>query len=230
MNYYRIIMASFLCALSLIAIASTSEASNIRSLYHYDEYQRDDTRMIVGVQGGDRYFILQNFSDEERAVTVYFGKNKAQGVNDKSISMAFMLEPFAMTDMIFLQKTPHRPKFVSGWESAVGEGVEVNRIETPTDDDGSTSDIDAKPIFRLPPDYPEQCVRKASSREEVNVRYDVSTTGIVGNVTVINSTNECFNEETVKTVEKWIYRPKLVDGLPQPRIGVEAPMTFELTN
>ncbi|MBB5519538.1 energy transducer TonB [Amphiplicatus metriothermophilus] len=91
-------------------------------------------------------------------------------------------------------------------------------------------DIDARPLDRKPPDYPDKCIRKAQSRESVFIEFDVTSEGRTDNIRVVDSTNVCFEKAALKAVEAWIYHPKTVDGRPAPRPGVQTAITFELVN
>lgn len=89
-------------------------------------------------------------------------------------------------------------------------------------------DFDAAPISRAPPVYPVGCMRRAASRETVLVAFDVNERGETENAHVIDSTNRCLNKSALAAVEKWKYRPKIVDGKPVPRKGAQTLIAYEL--
>ena len=89
-------------------------------------------------------------------------------------------------------------------------------------------EIDARPIKRLPPGYPDRCQRRAAKLEEVILEFDVSTEGVPENIQIVESTNSCFNEAAERAVAQWRYRPKMVSGEPVVRKNVTTLITFEL--
>jgi len=91
-------------------------------------------------------------------------------------------------------------------------------------------DRDASPLLRIPPNYPEKCMARAKDREQVVVEFDVTPEGTTENARVIESTNSCLNDAAAKSVEKWLYKPKMVDGVAVARRGVQTVATFELSD
>lgn len=82
--------------------------------------------------------------------------------------------------------------------------------------------------LKIPAMYPEKCMAGAKDIEQVFIRYDISTEGETKNVEVVATTNECFNESAVGSVQRWRYEPRIVDGRALERIGVETIITFKL--
>lgn len=115
-----------------------------------------------------------------------------------------------------------------------GVAVQQDEFETTltfvVNDATGFEDRDASPLLRVPPQYPEKCMSRAKSREEVIVEFDVSVEGGTENPRIVESTNGCFNDAASKSIEKWRYEPKLVDGVATPRRGVQTRVTFELSN
>ncbi|MEM8771813.1 MAG: TonB family protein [Pseudomonadota bacterium] len=94
---------------------------------------------------------------------------------------------------------------------------------------GFNPDRDAQPLVRIPPQYPERCQGRASDGgETVAVQFDVTPEGQVTNVSVIDSTNSCFNRAAIRAAERWKYQPKIVDNEAQWRRGVVTQFTFQL--
>jgi TonB family protein len=89
-------------------------------------------------------------------------------------------------------------------------------------------DFDARPIVRVPPQYPELCMRLAKNREEVLVEFDVAQTGVTENYRVVESSYKCLNEAALKSVAQWRYQPKLENGVRTKRSGVQTTLVFEL--
>lgn len=86
--------------------------------------------------------------------------------------------------------------------------------------------FDARPKKRVPPSYPNRCYSRAYREERVLLRFDVTTEGTTHNAEVVESTNECFDQAAVKSVDGWLYEPKTIDGVPTDRVGVETMIVF----
>ena len=93
---------------------------------------------------------------------------------------------------------------------------------------GFNPDRDAQPLVRIPPNYPERCMGRASERETVLLEFDVTPEGQTTNIRVVDSSNSCLNRAAVRSVERWKYQPKIVDNQAQPRRGVQTVVTFIL--
>jgi TonB family protein len=92
-----------------------------------------------------------------------------------------------------------------------------------------TKDFDARPLVRVPPAYPERCMRRARNTEVIVLEFDVSEEGYTENVHIIDSSNRCLEKTAIESVKKWRYEPKLVDGKPVKRPGVQTQLTFNLS-
>lgn len=120
----------------------------------------------------------------------------------------------------------YEPRRVGG-KAAPQEDLEATItfiLEQPSQID----DFDARPIKRYPPVYPSKCMRKAERFESVYVEFDVTAEGTTENARVIDTTNPCLNNETLKAVAKWRYQPKTVGGVAMPRKGVQTKVEFQL--
>ena len=94
---------------------------------------------------------------------------------------------------------------------------------------GFNPDRDAQPLVRIPPQYPDRCQGRSGERETVVVEFDVTPQGQTVNPRVIQSTNSCLNRAATRAVERWKYRPKIVDeGAAEPRFGVRTTFQFDL--
>ena len=92
----------------------------------------------------------------------------------------------------------------------------------------SVSDYDARPIRRVPPKYPEKCMRSARSTESIYVEFDVNEKGATENIRIVGSTNSCLEASAIASVKEWTYSPRTVDAIPQRRDGVQTLITYEL--
>lgn len=106
----------------------------------------------------------------------------------------------------------------------------VPEFETPKIDRQSfkiaVSDRDAQPLVRIPPIMPT----RAEKSGHCKVRFDVSPEGQPFNVQATYCTENVFKRASIKSVEKWKYNPKVVDGRNVARSGVESQITFRLTD
>ncbi len=93
---------------------------------------------------------------------------------------------------------------------------------------GFNPDRDAQPLVRIPPQYPERCMSRASATESVMVQFDVTPDGQTTNIEAVDSTNSCLNRAAIRSVERWKYQPKIVDNQAQWRRGVQTVITFNL--
>ena len=98
------------------------------------------------------------------------------------------------------------------------------------------ADFDARPRLRVPPRYPDKCqgrgsstrIKSADKEEIVLVEFDITPDGRTDNIKVIDSTNSCFDASARESVEQWRYDPKIVDGEPAFRRGVQAQIKYVL--
>ncbi len=90
----------------------------------------------------------------------------------------------------------------------------------------AVSDRDAQPLVRIPPIMPT----RAEKSGHCKVRFDVSPEGQPFNVTATYCTQSLFERSSTKSVQKWKYNPKIVDGRAVSRTGVESKITFKLTD
>lgn len=86
------------------------------------------------------------------------------------------------------------------------------------------SDRDAQPLVKIPPIMPP----RAEKSGHCLVRFDVSPEGAPFNVVATFCTQKLFERATIKSVQKWKYNPKIVDGRPVARAGVENRVTYKL--
>ncbi|WP_428407512.1 TonB family protein [Hyphococcus sp.] len=78
----------------------------------------------------------------------------------------------------------------------------------------------------IAPDYPNRCTRGADERESVTVMFDVSAEGRPVSARIISTSNDCFNSEALRTVERWRFTPRTVDGTPALESGKTATVNF----
>ena len=71
---------------------------------------------------------------------------------------------------------------------------------------------------------------RAEKSGHCKVRFDVSPEGAPFNVQATYCTQSLFERASIKSVQKWKYNPKIVDGRAVARSGVESKITFKLTD
>jgi len=91
----------------------------------------------------------------------------------------------------------------------------------------TVSDRDAQPLVRIPPVFPPRFLQGNNSGF-CKVRFDVSPEGQPFNVQTTVCTSSKLESATKKSVQKWKYNPKIVDGRPVARNGVESTIRFDL--
>jgi TonB family protein len=115
-----------------------------------------------------------------------------------------------------------------------GKAVRQDDVETTItfmlSEGAALEDVDARPLLRVPPVYPEKCLNIADNFEKVVVEFDVTAEGTTENPRVVESTKKCFHASALKSVEDWRFRPMIRDGAATPRPGVQTQITYELTS
>lgn len=82
--------------------------------------------------------------------------------------------------------------------------------------------------IRVPPNYPTRAA-KQGIEGWVRLQFDITRTGHVKNVQVIESTPAgIFDEEASKALQQWRYIPKEVDGEPVEQTGLTVQLDFRL--
>lgn len=86
------------------------------------------------------------------------------------------------------------------------------------------SDRDALPLVRIAPIMPP----RAEKSGHCDVRFDVSPEGSPFNITTFFCTQSIFKSATVKSIQKWKYNPKMVEGRAVSRAGVVNRVSYRL--
>ncbi len=84
------------------------------------------------------------------------------------------------------------------------------------------SDRDAQPLVRIPPVMP----KNAEKSGHCKLRFNVDRFGQPENIVAQFCTEKLFERTAIESVEKWKYRPKIVDGRQMARSGVESHVKF----
>lgn len=90
-------------------------------------------------------------------------------------------------------------------------------------------DTAATPLVRVNPELPLKA-RAAGIGGRVVVRFDIGPTGNVKNVRIIEEdpTGYGFGKAAKRAVERWKYRPKVIDGQGVIQSGVETELRFTI--
>jgi protein TonB len=89
-------------------------------------------------------------------------------------------------------------------------------------------DGDATPIVRIEPKFPTKAARDGIEGW-VQLRFDIDELGGVDNVEVIDAQpKRVFDREARKALQKWKYKPKVVDGKAERQTGLTVQLDFKL--
>jgi TonB family protein len=102
-------------------------------------------------------------------------------------------------------------------------------VEAGTIPQATLEDFDGKPLVRMPPQYPRRCMDTARSSEIVIVEFDVNEAGDTENIKVVDSTLRCLESPSVSSVAEWKYAPRMREGKPVRRTGVQTLISFQLS-
>jgi protein TonB len=90
------------------------------------------------------------------------------------------------------------------------------------------ADTEATPILRVPPIYPPRALERGIEGW-VLVEFTISPTGAVKDPVIVDSEpSSIFHRAALRSIRKWKYRPKVVDGVSVERPGIRTRLTFEM--
>lgn len=93
---------------------------------------------------------------------------------------------------------------------------------------GAVSDSDIVPLVRPLHRYPSRAQARGIEGW-VHLRFDVTPEGTTTNIVVLDSDPaRTFDRAAVKAVEKYKYKPRVENGVPVLRPGVEVVLSFEM--
>lgn len=110
------------------------------------------------------------------------------------------------TTTVITDPAPTIPKSITPF--AMGEGAQT-------------------PIVRVAPQYPANMASKGIEGY-VTVQFSLTINGSVENVIVLESSHRGFERNAVRAVQKFKYKPKVVDGTPVPVTGMTTTLEFKL--
>lgn len=91
----------------------------------------------------------------------------------------------------------------------------------------SVSDRDAQPLVRIEPQYPLRAAERGIEGS-CYVRFDVTPDGTPTNIEILRCDSSFFERASIRAVERWRYNPRVEDGVPVARRGVETRFDFQL--
>jgi protein TonB len=93
----------------------------------------------------------------------------------------------------------------------------------------SVSDRDAQPLVRIEPQYPVRAAERGIEGT-CRVQFDVTPDGTPTNVRIMRCDSSLFERNVIRAVERWRYQPKVEDGVPVARRGVQTDFNFRLAD
>ena len=91
-----------------------------------------------------------------------------------------------------------------------------------------TRDSDIMPLVRIEPRYPSRALTRGIEGWVV-VGFSINEKGQVINATTLRSEPpRMFDSAAVRAVTKWKYKPRLVEGIPVMKDGMEVTLTFNI--
>jgi protein TonB len=84
-------------------------------------------------------------------------------------------------------------------------------------------------IVRVQPSYPAPAQARGIEGW-VDIRFDVTTNGLVVNVGVISSSHHVFESAAIKAAQRFRFRAPVVDGVPQVATGIEYRFRFDMND
>ena len=118
---------------------------------------------------------------------------------------------------------------IDGGEGA-GFGVGAPEIDRGFDiggRDGFFSDGEYMPIVQVAPQYPRRAQQRGLEGW-VTLEFVVTRQGTVRDPVVIESSSSIFERAALEAVQRFRYRPRVIDGEPVDVPGVQFRITFEL--
>lgn len=87
------------------------------------------------------------------------------------------------------------------------------------------ADGDMQPIQKFAPAYPRILIGRGIEGYVI-VKFTVNKQGGVENIIVIESTHNGFNNASIKAVQKFKYKPRVIDGIAMPTHNVMEKVSF----
>jgi protein TonB len=93
---------------------------------------------------------------------------------------------------------------------------------------GGSGDRDVVPLVRVDPEYPPRA-RQQGVEGYVDVEFTISPAGTVQDPRVLEAQPAyVFDRAALAAIRRWRYNPKVANGVPVPRVGVQVRLRFEI--
>jgi len=90
------------------------------------------------------------------------------------------------------------------------------------------SDRDVIPLVRVNPDYPQRALTRGLEGW-VQVQFTITPAGTVKDAIVVSAEpQDVFDDAALKAIARWRYNPKVENGAPVERVGVQTRIVFQL--
>lgn len=130
---------------------------------------------------------------------------------------------------------PEPPKMTADPTNAPSNAVNINSDGLNAGMDlagpgalGPPADAEAIPLFRMAPQYPDRAASRGIEGYVI-MEFTITETGGVANIVVVEASPPgMFDRAAIRAMERWKYKPKVVDGKPVPRHGVQNKISFNL--
>ena len=156
-------------------------------------------------------------------------------INPKVEDVKILERETKVTEIKKIETPPPPPQIERAKSDRPSEPVaslegEIPEFEAPKIDRSqfeiAISDRDAQPLVRIPPQMPPRAEKSGHCR----VKFNVSPEGQPFDVVATYCTQSLFERPSVRSVQKWKYNPKISNGRPVGRTGVESKITFRLAD
>ena len=95
--------------------------------------------------------------------------------------------------------------------------------------DTAAIELSVIPLVRTPPDYPVTALERGL-QGSVTLRFDVTATGVVENVGVVESTDAVFEDTAASALAQWTYLPRVAAGKRVATLNQQTVLRFQLDN
>jgi periplasmic protein TonB len=111
-------------------------------------------------------------------------------------------------------------------------GISMGPVQTSIDRNisgGGLQVVDGEylPMFRQEPSYPIRA-QERGLEGHCDVEFTVTRLGTVENPRIINCTSSIFERSSLQAVQRWRYRPRVVNGEPIESPGVTTRLTYRM--
>jgi protein TonB len=93
----------------------------------------------------------------------------------------------------------------------------------------TVTDRDAQPTMRFPGAYPPAAQQRGLEGECL-MQFDVGPDGAPFNIRALDCSSGLFAAPSIRAVERWRYAPKILDGAPVARTGVQTTLDYRLAD